>query len=80
MYSRGKKDNYRKKIEDLIGGSQKRQRKSSSNDDVDNNIIIDVSNKKNDNITSDVDKNKTYIQRWIPGSSKVEGIHKYTNI
>jgi hypothetical protein len=51
MYSRSKKDNFRKKIEDLIEGRQKRQQKCSSND-ADSIININVSNENNDNVTS----------------------------
>lgn len=97
MYVRAKKDIYRKKIEELIGGRRKRSRNKTSadadNDDVDgnsNDIIIDdsFSDNSKSNINEEVNiipgdisgndnANKIYVQRWTPGSTKVEGIRKY---
>jgi hypothetical protein len=100
MYNRNKKDNYRKKIEELIEGNKgrkKRSRKDSSssktsNNDADNDIIIGSNDSTNDDNTSiifkDIDTtsrnineidsaSKIRVQKWIPGSTKVEGIRKY---
>lgn len=111
MYSRNKKDNYRKKIEELIGGRPKRSRKdttSSSNfRTTSNDAGIDDDDDSNDNTNNDNDNtsdfneginiisndfneidnssgsastSKIRVQKWIPGSTKVEGIRKYSNI
>ncbi|MBV8803275.1 MAG: hypothetical protein JO131_10015 [Gammaproteobacteria bacterium] len=58
MYNRNKKDNYRNKIEELIGGRKKRSRKGSSgsktsNNDADNDVIINVDGSSNDNTNDD---------------------------
>ena len=58
MYNRNKKDNYRNKIEELIGGRKKCSRKGSSgsktsNNDADNDVIINVDGSSNDNTNDD---------------------------
>lgn len=69
MYKRSEKDNYRKRIEEMIGGSQKRSRESfassSSSGDFSNDttsIIINDSNDDAVNITSnDINDNSSSI-------------------
>lgn len=90
MYSRSEKDSYRKKIEELIGGKQKRLRKdtSSSKTNTDNDVIINFDNSSNDifddsisNINEDVnmtsgDTNKIHVHKWTSGGIKVKDIRK----
>ena len=92
MYNRDKKDSYRKKIEQLIGGRKKRSRKdsSSNSNDANNNITIssndntnddDTSNKNIDDDTNEIGStSRIHIQKWIPGNRKIEGIRKYIGI
>jgi hypothetical protein len=42
MYKRSKKDEYRKRIEEMIGGSQKRVRGSSNSNNITTNIRHDI--------------------------------------
>jgi hypothetical protein len=44
MYKRSKKDDYRKRIEEMIGGSQKRSRESSANNNNIDNYNTNISN------------------------------------
>ena len=44
MYKCSKKDNYRKRIEEMIGGSQKRSRESSANNNNIDNYNTNISN------------------------------------
>src|SRR5581483_12437407 len=55
MYNCSKKDNYRKKIEELIGGRQKRSRKdtSSSKINADNDDITINDNSSTSNVNED---------------------------
>jgi hypothetical protein len=89
MYKRSKKDNYRKKIEEMIGGGQKRKISSDIDND-DTNIIndndIDVVNVDINESTSDINNNdkndepnidRIRVQRWTPNRNRVEGIRKY---
>jgi hypothetical protein len=85
MYNRSQKENFRKKIEELIGGrgKQKRSRKddtttiddnsndNANNDNINNDLMI-----SNDTETSS-SVNKIHVQRWISGNTKIEGIRKY---
>lgn len=87
MYNRDKKDDYRKRIEEMIGGKQKCSRGSSANSS-NSNITASVSNNDVVNITSssgiddnsknnEFDINRIRIQRWSPINTKVEGIYEY---
>lgn len=81
MYNRTKKDNYRKKIEELIGGKRKRSRNETSsskanadNDDVDgnsNDFIIDDSfsdnsiSKINEEVPGDISGNSNANKIYV---------------
>lgn len=72
MYNRSKKDNYRKRIEEVIGGRQKRSRGNSVT------ASNDSSSGTNDNAKNDEPNiNKIRVQRWNPVGTRVEGIRKY---
>jgi len=77
MYNRDKKDNYRKKIEELISGRQKRSRREdnddSSDDANDSNINENEDSMLSDNIGENVNTNDI-------NSTRVEGIRKYLGI
>jgi hypothetical protein len=91
MYKRSKKDDYRKRIEEMIGGSQKH--KTSSNiDNYDTNIITDTNIiNDNDGDVVNIDTNESSSDINInnkndePSVNKiriqrwnpVEGIRKY---
>lgn len=91
MYNRSKKDNYRKKIEELIGGRQKRSRKDTSssktnadNDDITINDNSSMSNVNEDDVnmlSDDISENDNikniHVQKWSPSSKNIEGIRKY---
>lgn len=74
MYNRNVKDEYRKKIEELIGGRQR----SNSGGDVINIIDDDDDTNKDINMSScDTNSNTIRITRWTPVATKIEGIRKY---
>lgn len=83
MYNRTKKDNYRKKIEELIGGRRKRSRDETSsskasadNDGVDgnsNDIIIDDS--FSDNSLSKINEEVNFTPGDISGNSNANKIY-----
>lgn len=124
MYSRNKKDNYRKKIEELITGRTKKIEElvvERQQCDADNDIIIAVDGSSNEiinddstsNINEDINKiseelivgrpkhlredetindddsmsnideginmisGDICVQKWNPGSTRIEGIRKY---
>lgn len=52
MYKRSKKDDYRKRIEEMIGGSQKRSRESFASSSNSSNIDTDFSNDFSNDTTS----------------------------
>jgi hypothetical protein len=69
MYKRSKKDDYRKKIEEMIGRSQKRSRKSSDISSKSDNNNINISdttsviniNDSNDDASSDINDSSSGI-------------------
>lgn len=87
MYKRTKKDSYRKKIEDMIGG-QKRSRESfssSSSSNFNNDTIPIITSDSNltssdindDSSSIDYNAENIHIQKWKPANTKIEGIRKY---
>src|SRR5438045_9426620 len=94
MYKRSKKDDYRKRIEEMIGGSQKCSRESSANsnniDNYNTNIsndttsVMDCSiNDSNDVVTSsDINDSSIYGGVITPDNSPIRhygGVIYYTN-
>jgi hypothetical protein len=87
MYKRSKKEEYHKRIKEMLGGSQKRVRENSANS---NNIDNHNTNISNDTTSSDINDsssgindnakndelniNQIRVQRWNPVSTRVEGI------
>ena len=83
MYKRSKKEEYRKRIEEMLGGSQKRVRESNNIDNHITNIsndttssdINDSSSGINDNAkNNELNINQIHVQRWNPVNTRVEGI------
>jgi hypothetical protein len=69
MYKRSKKDDYHKRIEEMIGGSQKHSRKSFDNSSKSDNNNINISdttsviniNNGNDDASSDINDSSSGI-------------------
>jgi len=57
MYKRSKKDEYRKRIEEMIGGSQKRSRVSSNSSNIDNYNTDSISKEKENDSNNDASSN-----------------------
>src|SRR3989475_677931 len=64
MYKRSKKDDYRKRIEEMIGGSQKCSRESSANNNNIDNYNTNISNDTTSVMDCSInDSNDVYIAR-----------------
>ena len=82
MYRRDVKDNYRKRIEDLIEGRPKHSRSSSDsnfntydNNETDNDI--DNNSNINNNSSSNNIIGNTNVKKWVPKTTEIEGIRRY---
>jgi hypothetical protein len=84
MYNRDKKDDYHKKIKEMIREKQKHSRGSSANSSnsnitasVSNNDVASSSDIDDNSKNNEFDTNRIRIQRWNPINTKVEGIYEY---
>ena len=85
IYRRDVKDNYRKRIKDLIEGRLKRSRSSGDSDfntydnNKTNNDIDDNSNNNNNSSSSNIIGNIS-VKRWASKTTEIEGIRRYLEV
>jgi hypothetical protein len=92
MYNRNQKDNYCKKIEQLLEGKKRRYTSEPVNNNI--NTSSDDNNNANSNDINDIANTSTatsiitsiaantndsinYIKKWAPTSNIIEGIRKF---
>jgi hypothetical protein len=64
MYKRSKKDNYRKKIEEMIGGRSQKRKLSSNIDNYNTNIFTDtniINDNDGDDVNTDINESSSDI-------------------
>ena len=78
MYQRKRKNDFYKKVEQMIAGREKRPYIDTTNIN-NNNNISDISNDNRDisGVNSSPNNNKITLTRWTNVNEKIEGIRKF---
>jgi hypothetical protein len=78
MYNRSEKESYRKKIEELISGRQKRSRKDDNDNSSDDANYSNIN--ENEDISMLSDDIRENVNTNDINGTRVEGIRKYLGI